>query len=345
MSFSSELALEPGTVHVMDLEDLKPSMQQLIIAATIDRVMEKLKNVIIVLPEARDFIPEDRRTPAKLSVENLIRKGAKLGNYLWCDSQALTGLDLDVMRNVGVWMFGRQDLDREAERSSRSIPGKTATTNDIRSLKVGEFYLVQGESVKKVYVQPVWASDTFARNAASGAFRSEYIEMRGKEHMDQDSVGDSEDIPAGELRKRIIDLEAALRSKELEIAELKELNAVNSTHHDDSASGTSAPNEIDLEAGETVVKVKSTEPDVRSFSTSRVNGKVIYVLLNDLSEHCGTMEDISLSMKERGWNVKNNTLAPEIGNLVKQGTIVKSEDRPAKYRLPGKLQIEVEELN
>ena len=119
IKFSPELKLMRG-VQLMDMENIRPSLQQLIISATIDRIMQSHKNVIVVLPEARDFIPEDRRTPAKMSIESLIRKGAKLGNYLWCDSQSLTGLDLDVMRSVGIWLFGRQNLDREMERQARS---------------------------------------------------------------------------------------------------------------------------------------------------------------------------------------------------------------------------------
>ena len=78
----------------MDLEALTPAVQQLVIAATVDWLMEGHLTVpvIVVLPEARDFIPKDRRTPAKLALENLIRKGARVSRYLWLDSQALTGL-------------------------------------------------------------------------------------------------------------------------------------------------------------------------------------------------------------------------------------------------------------
>ena len=131
--FATAPNLTPMALSVMDLEGLKPAIQQLVIAATVDWLMEGHLTVpvVVVLPEARDFIPEDRRTPAKLALEDLIRKGARVQRYLWLDSQALTGLDMDVCRSIGTWFFGRQTLDIEC-RVARMIPGKRVKPDDVR---------------------------------------------------------------------------------------------------------------------------------------------------------------------------------------------------------------------
>jgi uncharacterized coiled-coil protein SlyX len=162
--------LTPMALSVMDLEDLSPAVQQLVIAATVDWLMEGHLTVpvIVVLPEARDFIPEDRRTPAKLALESLIRKGARVDRYLWLDSQALTGLDMDVCRSIGTWFFGRQTLDLEIRRVGKMVPGRKLRPDDVRGLGLGQFLMVQGEEVRRVYVQPVWLDDVHAQRVAQG---------------------------------------------------------------------------------------------------------------------------------------------------------------------------------
>jgi hypothetical protein len=363
IKFSESLQLQPGKVHVMDLEKLKRSMQQLIISASVDKILDDFRNVIVVLPEARDFIPEDRGTPTKLSVDTFIRKGAKLGDFIWMDSQALTGLDMDIMRNVGVWMFGRQDLDIEVERCLKNIPGKTVKASDITSLKIGNFWLKQGEDVKKVYVQPTWIGDTEAISIAKGL---EDIQERPKEsdfEVDEKLREENEGLKATirEFRKvdqdnaneikrlnHIIDSQSkVLGQRNMELEELKNWipGGIDESKLKEQLKIESAhPTEIDLTNREVKVNIRNEEPDVRSYSTKSTNGKIIYVLVNDIQGNSGTFQDIQDAMKERGWNVLNNTLAPELGKLVKIGTLLKTGEKPEKYRLPGKLKVEVDKI-
>jgi hypothetical protein len=157
-----------SALQLVDLEGYPPALQQLVIASMLSAVMEDYHNLIVVLPEARDFIPEDRLTPTKLAVENFIRKGAALGNYLWLDSQSLTGLDMDVMRHVGLWLFGRQTLDLEVSRDLKFLPGRKHAASEVTGLRLGEFLVVEGDTVTKTYVQPAWLPDDRARDIAAG---------------------------------------------------------------------------------------------------------------------------------------------------------------------------------
>lgn len=338
VSFSSELVLSKGP-QLMDLESVRPSMQQLVISATLDNVMQFHRDVIVVLPEARDFIPEDRRTPAKMSIENLIRKGAKLGNYLWCDSQSLTGLDLDIMRSVGIWMFGRQNLDREMERSAKAVPNGRARPSDIQSLKLGQFFLVQGEEVKKVYVQPAWLPEGEAISIAKGKGAAESAGRPVMEKSVTDGGLMAEFNALKEKNERLRSDNHALSSK---ITRL-EAQIAHGHFPVPVSPDQLIPDEIDIEAKKVLVTIRDTQPEKRSFTTTNPAGRILFALIQDLCNKESSESEISAAMQERGWNYTHGTFGPELSKLVKAGTLIRAGEKPAKYRVPGKLVIEVKE--
>lgn len=132
-------------------------------------------------------------------------------------------------------------------------------------------------------------------------------------------------------------LENAIQEKDKEIKELKSSRQKGNEPN----SQIRLPDVIDLEMREVEVTVRNEDPEVRSYSTRTVSGKIVYSLVNEIENHTGTFQEIQGSMRERGWNVLNNTLAPELGKLVKAGTLVKAGEKPERYRLPGKLKVEV----
>ena len=319
LNFSSDLFLEDG-VNVMDLEMMTPAMQQLVISASIDRVMEDRTHTIVVLPEARDFIPQDRKTPAKLSLENLIRKGAKLFNFLWLDSQSLTGLDMDVMRSVGIWLYGRQDLDIEAQRVSKAIPLNSVKPQDIQALKLGQFYLVEGMTVKKVYVQPKWMSADLAMQVADGTMPLERIptmdnlkkamakRMQRMDPETQERIRILEQDKA-DLAQRNQILESKIKKLEAQMASIQKnrenkaiMGELKEPLKEEKTVAGAESLEINLGVKETQVNVKNLGPVVREYSTETKQGQVLHVLIEDRGNALSSTEDLLACMVEYGWN-------------------------------------------
>jgi len=252
--------------HIVDLEGYPPAMQQLVIASTLTCVMERYRNIVVVLPEARDFIPEDRLTPAKVAVESFIRKGATLGNYLWLDSQSLTGLDMDVMRHVGLWLFGRQTLDLEVRRDLKFLPGRRHSNDEITGLGLGQFLVLEGETVTRTYVQPDWLDRDAARSVAMGRIGATRLRQTPRETEEEDMDAKErkhyEDRIA-ELEKRVADLTGALEAARTSAARAEGEAAIGRLH---------APGPVP--AGTTVVAYSNglESGDRQTVSTPRLDG-------------------------------------------------------------------------
>lgn len=167
LDLSTELELHTGELHMMDLEGVNLPTQQLVVAAVLDYLMAHNRgtDIVVVLPEARDFLPSDRSTPAKFSADQFVRRGAKLGLYLWIDSQSLTGVDQQVVRNFGISLHGRQTSDLEIQRIVKAV-GHSITAKTVKSLQLGEFLLEDKDGVRKVYVQPAWLPYDLALDVA-----------------------------------------------------------------------------------------------------------------------------------------------------------------------------------
>jgi len=138
--------------NVVDLEGWPKTVQQLVIASTLEFLMAegvRKHPLVVVLPEAREFVPSDRATPVKLAADRLARMGAKLNLFLWIDSQALTGVDQQLLRNFSLILQGVQTSDLEVDRVSKAleVPPKL-----IRGLKVGDFILHTLDGVRTVHV-------------------------------------------------------------------------------------------------------------------------------------------------------------------------------------------------
>jgi len=74
-----QLELAAG-LNVMDLSDYAAPMQMLFVQSAIDWVNERQRGVVVIVPEAWEFIPEGKGSPVKASAVALVRKGAGIGN-------------------------------------------------------------------------------------------------------------------------------------------------------------------------------------------------------------------------------------------------------------------------
>ena len=167
---SNTLDIREG-INIMDLERFKEETQSLIIRSVLREVLKKEKNTIIVIPEAWKYIPEGRGNPVKRDAEAFIRQGATNNNYLWIDSQDITGVDKIILKQVSTWILGYQREINEIKRTIEQLPipyKNRPTTDDIATLKVGQFYVATSEFTKKVYVQPLWLDSKIAKKIALG---------------------------------------------------------------------------------------------------------------------------------------------------------------------------------
>lgn len=96
---------------------------------------------------------------------------------------------------------------------------------------------------------------------------------------------------------------------------------------------------MNLEERELIVNVTHQEGEV-NMTTGTVVGKILFCALTELPKEGFSEGDLAETLKEHGWNIFHNTLAPSLGGLVKDGYLVKLEGtRPSRYRLPGKLKL------
>lgn len=169
LPMADKIALSAG-LNVMDLSDYSTEIQALVIRSALDWIYERESNVVTVIPEAWEFLPEGRGSPAKSGFETLCRKGGNLNNRLWIDSQDMAGVWKLALRAAAVWLIGVQRESNEVKRTLGNIPAGTAKPKpaDIQQLQLGQFFVCFGNSVIKTYVQPAWMDNDAAREIAVG---------------------------------------------------------------------------------------------------------------------------------------------------------------------------------
>jgi hypothetical protein len=108
-----------------------------------------------------------------------------------------------------------------------------------------------------------------------------------------------------------------------------------------SAPAQSDKETLNLNHKELVVNLAHEEKEV-NLTTGTVMGKILFSALTELSKEGFSEAELSETLKEHGWNVLHNTLAPTLGGLVRDGYLVKLEGtKPARYRLPEKVKLNV----
>lgn len=181
ITFSNELELTEG-LNIIDLERFSrdPEVQSLILRSVLEEVLYRFKNTIIVIPEAWKFIPQDRGNPCKLMVEEFIRQGATNKNFIWIDSQDMTGVDKTPLKQVSEWILGYQSEKNEVKHTLDQLPIPKANKpkdDDIMSLGTGIFYYASRDLTCKVYVQPFWLDDEKSTKIAKGELKVSEIDV------------------------------------------------------------------------------------------------------------------------------------------------------------------------
>lgn len=188
-TFSKSLDLENG-INVMDLSEMSLEMRLLVIRSVMENVIDNMSEVIVIIPEAWEAIPQGRATPVKLYAEIFIRKGAAIGNYLFIDSQDIAGIDKTPLRQCNNWIMGRQRETHEVDRV-REVIGKKVSEEDIKTLKIGHFIAAIGDDLWKVYVLPTGVPEEMGRRVALGELTVDQVRDWIKDHSQQGD-GDEE---------------------------------------------------------------------------------------------------------------------------------------------------------
>jgi hypothetical protein len=175
------LVLEPG-VNVIDLAGVGTQTQAMVIRAALEYVNAHERDVLVVFPEAWEFAPRSKSAPAKDEAIAMARKGAVLGNFLLCDSQDLSGVDTVIRQASSVYILGVQRELNELKRTLDTIPAgiRRPKSQDVATLKLGQFFACWGDHAIKTYVQPAWMPDAVAEeHARSGRQFSESLTRPG----------------------------------------------------------------------------------------------------------------------------------------------------------------------
>lgn len=172
IQFSNTLELSSG-VNIIDLERFSrdSEVQSLIIRSVIEEVLHNFKGVIVVIPEFWKFCPQKRGNPCKQIIEEFVRQGATNNNYIWMDSQDMSGVDKIPLKQVSNWVLGCQSERNEVKHTLDQIPLPAKSkpkADEIMTLPLGHFYYCSSQVTKKVYVQPSWLDNKRAEKIALG---------------------------------------------------------------------------------------------------------------------------------------------------------------------------------
>jgi hypothetical protein len=188
-TFSESIKL-PNKYNVMNISELSPQLQQIVVSSTVNYVHENMKNVIIVIDEAHRFIPQTDASGCMRDIVKLIREGRANGCFLWVADQTVTGVSKQVLKQMQFWVLGRQGELNEAQRTVKQIPRAKSlgiTVDMIQTLDVGEFLIVTPKWAKKTYIWPLWITEDIAQMVAMR-------QMDVEEVSKLEPIGDDEDL-------------------------------------------------------------------------------------------------------------------------------------------------------
>lgn len=222
---STDLDLEPG-VNVMDLSHLSDELQSLIIGKTTEKIEEDETDVIEVIPEAWKFLPQGKGSPCKAPVESLIRQGATNDNYVWVDSQDITGMAKPILKQVNNWVLGYQKEKNEVDRTRDQMGKRRAPSKEaIMDLNIGEFFVCDKSGITKTYVDPIWIGEVEVEVTDEIVERAE--ELFEEENVEREvGIEEGETYTGIKLAKKVacqeISSEAVKEARKQQMAEMDE---------------------------------------------------------------------------------------------------------------------------
>lgn len=292
-ALADKVSLLGSEVNVVDLEGWPLTVQNLVIGATLERLMEmqvgpdgrprkRLDPLIVVLPEARNFMPDDSSTTAKRPIDHFVREAAKLNLFLWIDSQALTGVDQRALRNFALQLQGVQTSDIEIRRICAAFEVRPKA---VHGLKVGDFLLRTQDGVRTIHVPLMQPTEPPA--------------VVADRNQEEDKVDEAERQRYEETNRRLAEQVATL-TREVERLRTKEAPAA--VPPPPAPDDEDAKEVIDLHVQRDVPSLTVHERVVRIDATSEDKQGQLGILIADgFFDEMRSTGPIGRELMARGW--------------------------------------------
>lgn len=214
--FSSTLDIQEETNYVLDLERMPLAVQAVIIRSVLEEVYQNWEKTIVIVPEAWKFIGTTH-TPVTAVAIAIIREGYAVKVFLWCDSQDIASINPKIRGQIDNWILGRQRYEHEIDRTLRAMPTREKPTREqIKTLKLGHFYVACEDWLKHVYVWALGVPESVAKAVAKGDLKPEYVKDNYLKKIRK--KGDEE-----EMYKELLEEEKRKHKEtKTELADLKE---------------------------------------------------------------------------------------------------------------------------
>lgn len=299
--FATELKMEKG-LNIVDLREFDTEIQMLVIASVLEEVYKNRKDTVVVVPEAWKFVPQRKGSPVKEPVEHFIRQGASNGNYLWIDSQDMTGVDKQPLKQISDWVLGVQFEENEVDKTRDQIPmpkRKAPGKEEIMGLDLGHFlYCGSGSDPIEIYVAPVWIDDL-----EINGFKGEELAKK---------------VAQGELS--VQELNAARQGENVEISQ-KELDVSSSEGETESEIDTEKVKQLEAKAGNLQNKLDEKKETVADLEENlEEKESKITNLENNLERYKEDYEELenSLNQIREALNVDSGIQKGEVKEIVEE---------------------------
>lgn len=222
-----QLRLVKG-INRMVLNDFSLEAQQLIVKnAFEDGLRVYKKNLILVLDEAFNFLPQGYSSAASRPVMQVITQGAKTGLYVWISTQFLAVTDKDPLKACAFKFLGTQDHKTEVKHTLDLVPEAKGrfSDDDVMRLKLGHWILVRKRppDVRVIYVSPVGVPVDVAQKVSKGEISPEFIRdnyLKKKSEEDDEMFRERYE----KEKKLREDVESRLKETQVLIVDLKDAN-------------------------------------------------------------------------------------------------------------------------
>lgn len=258
----------------------------------------------------------------KRACEEIFRKGAGLGNFIWLDSQDIAAIWKDALRAVTVWILGVQREVHEVKRTLAHVPidNPKPKPSQIMQLEIGQFYVTHGRQLKLVYVQPSWMTEHQASLVATG----KYMGIIKPPKREEEDMGEIERLREEnkQLRDRIAELEksvSATKPAYLQQPDVIALPTVAPQGNSHSVFSGSVPDEspvMSLTKGMPEIDV-TVRRYTLTLSDEDDMGRIAQMLTEGFFDNPKKIEHINSEFRARGWLAGTGRPRPQNLNMAK----------------------------